>query len=413
MLPRPHRSKWLSAVVLSALTALTIPLLSAAPASAADVVPIPKDAQITIDGHGFGHGKGLSQHGARGAARQGLNHREIMDFYYPGTSWGTVRGHVRVHITADTTDSVVVRPRSKLKVRDIAAKKVYTLPSNGAAKWRLTARSKNRTSVAFKAKGQPWKRWKLFKADAQFGAGNRPITLVMPKGREVAYRGVLRSASSGVGKARDTVNVVTMEHYLRGVVPLEMPASWNAEAVRSQAVAARTYATFERSNPLAKHYQICDTTQCQVYGGASAEHPLSDAAIKATAREILTYEGKAAFTQFSSSSGGWTAVGSRPYLVAKPDPYDDWSGNTVHSWKHQTTAAQIEKTWPQLGELQRISVTKRTGHGKWGGRVLNVTLVGDRTKVRITGDEMRFALGLRSNWFNVTAKAPARKGAKR
>lgn len=408
MLPRAHRSKWLSAAVLSALG---LSLLSAAPASASDVVPIPKDAQITIEGHGFGHGKGLSQHGARGAAREGLGYREIVEFYYPGTSWGTVRGRVSVHITADTTDSVVVRPRAKLKVRDIAAKKVYTLPDNGARKWRLSAKSKNRTSVAFKAKGKPWKRWKLFKGDAQFGAGNRPITLMMPKKREVAYRGILRSASSGVGNARDTVNVIAVEHYLRGVVPLEMPASWNAEAVRAQAIAARTYATFERSSPLAKHYQICDTTQCQVYGGASAEHPLSDAAIKATAREILTHEGKAAFTQFSSSSGGWTAAGSRPYLTAKEDPYDDWSGNTVHSWNYDTSAAKLEKVWPQLGTLKRISVTKRNGHGDWGGRVLNVTLVGSDTKVRITGDEMRFALGLRSNWFKITAKEPVRKGA--
>nr|WP_275426160.1 SpoIID/LytB domain-containing protein [Nocardioides gilvus] len=235
----------------------------------------------------------------------------------------------------------------------------------------------------------------------------------MPKGREVAYRGILRSASSGVGRARDTVNVVTMEHYLRGVVPLEMPASWNAEAVRSQAIAARTYATFERSNPLARHYQICDTTQCQVYGGASAENPLSDAAIKATSREILTYQGKPAFTQFSSSSGGWTAPGSMPYLVAKEDPYDDWPGNTVHSWKYETTAAKLEKVWPQLGDLERITVTKRNGHGDWGGRVLNLTLVGSKTKVRITGDEMRFALGLRSNWFRFTVKESKSSGATR
>lgn len=407
MLPRARRSKWLSAAVLTAVGASLLP---AAPASAAEVVPVPKNARITIEGHGFGHGKGLSQHGARGAARKGLGYREIVEFYYPGTSWGTVKGNVRVHITADTTDSVVVRPRTHLKVRDIAGKKVYAVPDNGAAKWRLTARSQNRTSVAFKVAGKPWKRWKLFKGDAQFGASGRPVTLVMPKGREVAYRGVLRSASSGAGKDRDTVNMISVEHYLRGVVPLEMPASWNAEAVRSQAIAARTYATFERSNPLAKHYQICDTTQCQVYGGASAEHPLADAAVKATAREILTYEGEPAFTQFSSSSGGWTAAGSRPYLVAKEDPYDDWSGNTVHSWTHQTTAAQVEKTWPQLGDLKRITVTKRSGHGKWDGRVLSLTLVGSKAKVAVTGDEMRFALGLRSNWFRITAKAPDRAG---
>jgi len=152
MLHRAHRSKWLSAAALAALAGS---LLSPASASAADVVTIPKDAKITIDGHGFGHGKGLSQHGARGAARKGLDYREISEFYYPGTSWANVRGYVSVHITADTTDSVVLRPRSRLKVRDIEAKKVYTLPDNGAGKWRMTARSGNRTSVAFKVRGKP------------------------------------------------------------------------------------------------------------------------------------------------------------------------------------------------------------------------------------------------------------------
>src|SRR5690606_7662155 len=120
-----------------------------------------------------------------------------------------------------------------------------------------------------------WKRWKAFKGVGQFGAAGRPITLVTATG-DVAYRGRLRAAAPRRGsRVRETVNLVSMENYLRGVVPLEMPASWHPEAVRSQAIAARTYATYERNHPLAKHYQICDTTQCQVYGGASAEHPLS------------------------------------------------------------------------------------------------------------------------------------------
>ena len=132
------------------------------------------------------------------------------------------------------------------------------------------------------------------------------------------YRGSLRSLRPSSGsRSRDTVNVLRLDDYLKGVVPREMPASWSPAAVQAQAIAARTYAAYERAHPLTDTYQICDTTSCQVYGGYSSEHPDSNAAIEATAGKIQTYGGDPAFTQFSSSSGGWTSAGSVPYLVAK------------------------------------------------------------------------------------------------
>ncbi len=137
-----------------------------------------------------------------------------------------------------------------------------------------------------------------------------------------------------------------MESYLRGVVPLEIPASWSPDAVRAQAVAARTYAAAERSHPNARHYQICDTTQCQVYGGVGAEHPAATQAIRDTARQGLTYDGRPAFTQFSASSGGWTSAGSTPYLVAQEDPYDGWEGNAVHTWTRTVNDAALERHYP-------------------------------------------------------------------
>ena len=86
-----------------------------------------------------------------------------------------------------------------------------------------------------------------------------------------------------------------------------------------------------------------------MYGGAGAEDPRSNAAVTATARQILTYDGKPAFTQFSSSSGGWTSAGSVPYLAAKADPYDDYDGNPVHAW---TTDARRR---PDRARLPRAS----------------------------------------------------------
>lgn len=399
------------ALVPAVVTALAVTLVQGS--AHAQRTDVPPGSTVQIDGKGYGHGKGMSQHGAHGAALQGLTYREIIDFYYPGTEWETAKGRVRVNITAATRNVLVVRHRSHLRVRDVQAGKSYVLPDNGARKWRLRVNAKNRTVVQWTRPGTGWRRWKVFPGVAQFGAGGRPITVIVMPRREVEYRGVVRLARPNARtRQRDTVNILSMENYLRGVVPLEMPASWSPEAVRSQAVAARTYATFERNRPLARHYQICDTTQCQVYGGASAEHPLSDAAIRATAREIVTYDGEAAFTQFSASNGSWAVAGSMPYQVAKRDPYDAWSGNTVNSWRVTVPATRFETLWPELGQLETIRVDSRDGNGRWNGRVRQLTLVGTDGNVALTGDEVRVALGLRSTWVNFTVQLPRSAGLK-
>lgn len=397
-------------VAAAAVVALVAGVLLASPAQASRT-DVPDDAVVRIDGRGYGHGHGMSQYGAQGAAQRGLGYARIAEFYYPGTSWGTATGPVRVRITADTTRHLVVLAKRGLKVRDLGRKKTWTLPDNGARRWRLTANKKNRTIVQFRRPGTRWKLWKRLKGVGQF-AGKGPKTLVTPSGR-TAYRGRLRAAVPRPGqRARETVNILPLEQYLRGVVPLEIPASWHPEAVRAQAVAARTYAAFERAHPLARHYQICDTTQCQVYGGASAEHPASDQAIRATRHRVLTADGGPAFTQFHSSSGGWTSTGSRPYLVQQRDPYDGWAGNPVHQWQVTTDDRRIEQAWPALGNLRRVVVDQRNGAGAMGGRVVRMRLLGSRGDVSLSGDEFRSTLGLRSNWFTVSAQArvaPAQK----
>ena len=81
---------------------------------------MPGDASITVDGLGFGHGRGLSQYGALARGRAGQDYREIVDFYYPGTTWATAAGSVRVLVSGDTTPDVVVDPRTGLTVRAVA-----------------------------------------------------------------------------------------------------------------------------------------------------------------------------------------------------------------------------------------------------------------------------------------------------
>ena len=173
-----------------------------------------------------------------------------------------------------------------------------------------------------------------------------------------------------------------------------------AAAVRAQAVAARTYAAFDRAAHPTRYYHTCDTTSCQVYGGVGDEDSRSNAAVDATAGKVVTYGGKPAFTQFGSSSGGWISAGSQPYLVAKADPYDGFSGNPMHTWTTTLTKASIQKAYPSLGTLKRVLVTQRDGNGDWYGRVEQMTLDGTKADVTLTGDAFRSKFGLRSSWFH-------------
>ncbi len=396
------RSRVLAAAIGSSL--VLCGLSAASPSYAAETtVTVPGQAWVIVTGRGYGHGHGMSQYGAEGAARQGLSAQQIINFYYPGTSKGTLTDRVSVHLTADTDNDTVVLPRPGLRVRDLATKETWTLPDNGARRWRLSVGPGGNSKVGYLTDG--WQPWRTLEGDGAFTAGGPPITLVTAAG-QVAYRGALRSLRpSSSSTQRDTVNVLRIDQYLKGVVPREIPATWSPAAVRAQAIAARTYAAYERANPLTSTYQICDTTSCQVYGGYSAEHPDSNDAILATAGRIQLADGEPAFTQFASSSGGWTSAGSVPYLVAQEDPYDDWSGNPVHTWTQKIDATTIERTWPRLGNLRAIRVTSRDGNGQWGGRIATLVLDGGKANVTVSGDTFRSELGLRSTWLSFTAKA--------
>jgi SpoIID/LytB domain protein len=392
----------------TALVAALIPAFAvSAPALADDTFEVPASGRLVLKGHGYGHGHGLSQYGAEGAARQGKSWRRIVGFYYPRTEVGRTGKRIRVLITADTGSDVVVRARRGLTVTDRADGRDWVLPVRERIDaWRLIPSASNsRVTVLQRHHRAGWRTWRLpgrgaLRGDGQFTSAKGTVALRLPSGRTVRYRGALRSASPTPGSStRDTVNVVGMDDYVRGVVPLEMPASWSQHALRAQTVAARTYGAYARRSNARGHYQICDTTSCQVYGGASAEYRSTNRAVRRTAGKIVTHRGKPAFTQFSSSSGGWTSAAGRPYLAAKRDRWDDWSGNSMHVWSTTIDASRLENSYSGIGRLKRIHVN-RVGHGHWGGRVVTATLAGSAGRVTVTGDSLRWAFGLRSTWFS-------------
>ena len=389
------------------LFAPALALLLAATVGPADAEPRRRGpATVTIETTGWGHGKGLSQYGARNRAAAGQSWQTIVRTYYPHTTLGSAGGRIRIRITADTTRDVRVLPRTGLKLHSLGARKTWRLPAKFRGKritaWRIVPAG-HRSRVQHKA-GR-WRDWRNPRGDAEFTAGSAPTTLVTPAGR-AAYRGALRSVSlSSSGAQRTTVNVVPLDTYLRGVVPREVLASWPAAAVRAQAVAARTYADFERRDHRGSAYDLCDTSSCQVYGGYRAEHAASDAAVRATAGKVVMYGGRPAFAQFTSSNGGWSVDGGYPYLPAKADPYDH--GSAGDPTRKTFSARAITRNWSDIGDLVSIEVTGRDGHGPYGGRVTEVTVTGTGTGAgnvtrKVSGAAFKSWMGLRETLFRIT-----------
>jgi len=357
-------------------------------------------ADTTISGRGFGHGRGMSQYGAQGAAIAGKSVRQILDFYYPGTTTGKATGGIRVRVGADTTDGVRVGVVNHLKVRDLATRKVYELPrASTRDQWSIDPYGDHGSKVSsFNAGTRKWTLWKTFTGMTQF-EGAPVIGLILPSGAVRRYRGALRAVDVS-GRHLDTVNVVSLEHYLRGVVPREAVSSWRPAALQAQAVAARTYSVFHRSRATKKAYDLCDTTSCQVYGGYDSEKSSTNTAIAATAGQIRLYKGKPIIAEFSSSNGGATAAGTVPYQVMKADRWDAYpgNGNPNVTWTVTRTAAELEAALG-VGSIRTLRVLKRTGVGPSGGRALTVQATGSKGKRVLTADHLRTRLHLRSGWI--------------
>ena len=392
------KKRAIAAVVLSCA-------LISASAQASPIESTAAARDTTISGRGFGHGRGMSQYGAQGAAIAGKSVRQILDFYYPGTTTGKATGSIRVRISADTTDGVRVGTVNHLRVRDLTAGQVYTLPKASTRnQWSIDPYGDHGTKVSsFDAKTRKWTLWKTFTGMTQF-EGAAVTGLILPSGAVRRYRGALRAIDVS-GAHLDTVNVVSLDYYLRGVVPREALSSWRPAALQAQAVAARTYSVFHRSRAARKAYDLCDTTSCQVYGGYDSEKASTNKAVAATAGQIRLSKGKPIIAEFSSSNGGATAAGEVPYQVLKADSWDAYpnNGNPNVTWTVTRTAAEVQAVF-DVGSIRSLRVLKRTGVGPSGGRALTVEAVGSKGRRVLTADQVRIRLHLRSGWIAFPVK---------
>ncbi len=373
--------------------------------------------EIVINGRGWGHGRGMSQYGALGyAVDHGWSSAEILDHYYGGTTAGAAPSPGAVDPDRVRVDLVHLRNRSTTVA--LADGTIRLLDQTGATLTtvsgavRLVVSGSSTTIESGANCNGPWTAeltvpHSLVRVVAEPTAGaaddhNRLLQACGPSYR-VWYDGELWATATDGGDRR-TLNVVTVEQYLRGVVPNEMPAGWDLRALEVQAVAARSYALAgdTRWQPYA---DTCDTTRCQVYDGRyttrgsrfrSSTHPRTDQALASTAGLVrLTESGEVARTEFSSSTGGHTAGGDFPAVV---DDGDDVSINPNHRWQRTVDLSGLERSVGK-GQVTGLQVLSADGNGDDGGRVLQVEILFERGRITMTGDQLRSSLGLKSNWF--------------
>jgi stage II sporulation protein D len=428
-----HRRFWgllVAAIVLSPV------------ASARATVPV-----VVIDGRGWGHGVGMAQDGAFWMAKAGATTPQILGQFYPGASLGKVSdGTVRVAVF--TGSAITVGMPGGGRIDDATGESGSGFPINvepggtvrlvwgggvitvGQATATPTAAPTTTTtaSTTTTLPIQPKPSDLLVppttstttaaaRAAAPSSAGNAPATAPprAPSARQLrivptdgattslvernrSYRGVVDVTATDA--AMRVINQLDVEHYLRGMGEVRDP-NWPPAALRTQAIAARTYAL----RGMTAAGELCDTSRCQVYLGAQAEYAAMDKAVAATAGQVLMYNHALASAVYSANAGGRSATpeegfgttgSSYPYLRSAP-----YETQNPMPW---SVTVGLDDLAAHLGHL-RVSSVQVASTGP-SGRALTVVIDGPDGRRTVSGRAFAAALGLRSTMFAVrTAEA--------
>jgi len=357
---------------------LLIAAFAASSASAGSVctsscfqAPAGSGALLVFNGHGWGHGVGMSQYGAYGYAQHGSTFDQILAHYYPGTTLGPAPASTIRVLLADKKRKVMIAATAPLTVRD-ASGTSHRVPAGP------------------------------FLVDVKTLEWPVPLTVKAARGSFLGYGKNEYRGSFFVdvvdGKLR-MIDVVGLEQYLWGVVPAEMPSNWAPEALKAQAVAARSYALATRA--IGAPFDVYSDTRSQMYLGVLHEAASTTAAVNATRGKVVLYQGKVATTFFSSTSGGetessadWTGT-AVPYLISVPDPYDLLS--PYHDWGPvPITATAVLKALKLTGPITDVTTTPNPA-----GRVGQLKLTTPLKTTTVPATTLRGAIGLRSTWFTV------------
>ena len=405
-------------------------VLAAAPAGARTTV--------IISGGGWGHGIGMSQYGAFGRAQNGAGAEEILEHYYSGAKvTRKTMGRIRVGLLQGRS-AIRVTPR---KFRDDGGLIVF---KEQGVKGRIAT---GKPGATFRVESSGTGRMRLYKNDKLvkrngrrvFGSPANPLYLryekqgsmvhVTDKGIAYAYGqlefGSYRSGSCAAGFCLRLVVILPMQKYIYGLG--EVPSSWPDAALKSQAIAGRTYA-FEKIQRLGQNRSPC---ACAVYDSVIDQAYIGDSkrtgsgtywddwknAVDETKGQVILYEGDPIQALYSSSSGGHTENNENvwggtplPYLRGVPDAPDDVSANPNHKWRIKMTWSHFEDEFQAsygIGKLERFRIFKPLGVS---GRVTvvksadrgGVKIVGSRASFRESGWDIRSVLGLKDTLFKIS-----------
>jgi len=378
--------------MLASIAACAAVVLAPAAASGAPV-------QV-IRGAGFGHGIGMSQYGAYGMAQEGWSYQRILRHYYKGTKLGQAPSRP-VRVLLQASDPYVRFSGATRGPGGLALSPATTYVVRPASGRRLALY------------GAGGKRVGSYRAPLSVSRGGKAFRLLGPAIQGVTsgrYRGSfdLYPGSSGGVTA---VNEVPIDDYVQGVVPGEMPSSWDAAALRVQAVTARTYALSTRKT--GDIFDQYPDTRSQMYKGVGSETASTNAAVRRTAGEIVTYKGQPATTFYFSTSGGRTEniensfIGAppKPWLKSIADPYDAISPK--HRWSVRFSNARMGALLGSPGTLKRVEVLQRGV----SPRVVRARVYGSNGSVVLTGPQIRARLGLDDTWAYFTRASSSRAAA--
>jgi stage II sporulation protein D len=368
--------------------------------------PPVQPSSYTFFGRGWGHGVGMSQYGARGRALAGQTSATILAHYYPKTTLGQadpatiVRVLVLSGFAATAARPLTITGRLGTWTVDgvsgtfPADARVTLAPTSSAGTtWTLRVLSKANAQLAAKT----------ITAGAVMvrpAASSTDLELTTKGGTYDLYRGSLHALLKSTASVVDHVPV---DLYVRGVVPLEMPAGWPSEALKAQAVAARSYALYRVHTT--GSFDLYDDTRSQVYRGRRGEVAATNAAIAATSGTVVLSGGKPANTLFHSSDGGWTennenvfvsstgaiVAGAVSYLRGSSDrapdgrsydqtsPYATWRTATYSIAALSAIFAKDSRT--AVGTIASLDLS-RTGVS---GRLIGVTLKGSAGTRTVSG----------------------------
>ena len=381
----PRRAGRLSQLALAGALVLLVLLAAAGPASAFST-----QYAFTIQGHGWGHGVGMSQWGAYGYAKHGWAYKDILKHYYTGISF------------SDFDDSIIrVNLRSGLKAVKLSCPAEYTVQGSGA-EWTIpagTTATTTWTNLGYRVVAGSLR--KTFNAAPTFTPKTGALRLITATdlGDDGAYRGTIRVVHSG---GLIMINSVPLESYLRGVIPHEVSPDWPREALKTQACAARAFALGSRQP--GKSWDVFCDVRDQAYVGVGIEDSRTDAAVRDTAGVCPTYGGKPILATYFSCSGGRTEDvknvwgGDYPYLKGVSDPYDSYG--SLHDWGPvRRSPSQIGGPLGASGSVRAVYTLKRGS----SPRIVKAAVLGSSGTSFIDGGSLRMKLGLNSAWMVFTS----------